>query len=142
MELLKQYAALPYVDGPDGPLVLLVSSRETGRWVIPKGWPKSQLTAAELAALEAFEEAGVAGETGDSPIGSYRYIKKLHFWAWNRCEVDVYPMKVTQQFLKWPERKSRRQVWVAPERAARMVGERGLKRILVDLRARVLQQPA
>ncbi len=133
MEPLKQFAVLPFVEGPEGWLVLLVSSRGTGRWVIPKGWPKTQLTGRELAALEAFEEAGVGGDVGAEPIGSFDYTKRLHFLAWARCRVLVYPMKVTHQFVHWPEQRSRRQTWVGPEQAADLVRERGLAQILLRL---------
>lgn len=133
MEPLKQYAVLPFVEGPEGWLVLLVSSRGTGRWVIPKGWPKSQMSGRELGALEAFEEAGVGGEVAADPIGSFDYTKRLHFLAWARCRVVVYPMEVTHQFARWPEQGSRRQTWVGPEQAADLVRERGLAQIFLRL---------
>ena len=41
MTVHQQFAALPYVRSAAGVLVLLVTSRETRRWVIPKGWAKS-----------------------------------------------------------------------------------------------------
>jgi 8-oxo-dGTP pyrophosphatase MutT (NUDIX family) len=137
VEPLKQFAVLPFVEGPEGWLVLLVSSRGSGRWVIPKGWPKAGMTGRELAALEAFQEAGIGGDVGDDPIGSYDYTKRLHYLAWAKCRVVVYPMKVAHQFLRWPEQSSRRQTWVGPEQAADLVRERGLAQIFLQLVTRL-----
>jgi 8-oxo-dGTP pyrophosphatase MutT (NUDIX family) len=133
MEPLKQYAVLPFIEGPEGLRVLLVSSRGTGRWVIPKGWPKSNMSGRDLAALEAFEEAGLGGEVATEPIGSFDYTKRLHFLAWARCRVVVYPMKVTHQLMRWPEQATRRQTWVGPEQAADLVREPGLAQIFLRL---------
>lgn len=137
VEPLKQFAVLPFVEGPDGCRVLLVSSRGSGRWVIPKGWPKASMSGRELAALEAFQEAGIGGDVADEPIGTFDYTKRLHFLAWARCRVVVYPMNVTHQFLRWPEQSSRRQTWVAPEQAADLVRERGLAQLFLRLAQRV-----
>jgi ADP-ribose pyrophosphatase YjhB (NUDIX family) len=38
--------------------VLLVTSRETGRWIIPKGGPIKGFKPAKTAAREAYEDAG------------------------------------------------------------------------------------
>src|SRR5215218_7543079 len=74
----QQYAALPLAIGHDGQQqVLLVTSRETGRWIIPKGWAEKGIKAHVLAAREAYEEAGLRGDIGHEPIGRYRYTKWL-----------------------------------------------------------------
>ena len=77
---MRQIAVLPYrTEGPaiDAPIrILLVSSRGTGRWVIPKGRPESKLTPHASAAKEAEEEAGVLGATCPTPLGSFRYRKR------------------------------------------------------------------
>lgn len=133
MEPLKQCAALPYVE-IDGRLhVLLVTTRGRGRWTIPKGWPKRSKDDPDLAAKEAFEEAGVAGEIGREPIGSYLYTKRLHWFSWVRCEVAVYPLRVDRQFIKWPEMASRKLLWVEPDRAAKLVRDRQLAALLSTL---------
>src|SRR3954447_19097569 len=69
----QQYAALPCVEIEGETRVMLVTSRETGRWVLPKGWAEKGLSGPELAGKEAFEEAGVLGEVGTEPVGSYTY---------------------------------------------------------------------
>ncbi len=73
-----QVAALPIGFGRDGLVyILLVTSRETKRWVIPKGWPSRKMSDPNAAAREAREEAGVTGKIGRKPIGTYSYRKVL-----------------------------------------------------------------
>ena len=131
MPPLQQFAALPYVEHPDGVLVLLISSRDTGRWVIPKGWPKSKLTPSGLAALEARQEAGISGDIATEPLGSYDYTKRLHLLSWARCRVEVFALRADVQALDWKEKPDRRQLWCPPRHAAALVREVGLSRLLV-----------
>jgi hypothetical protein len=91
---------------------------------------------AELAALEAYEEAGVKGDMGAEPLGSYLYTKRLHIFSWVRCSVDVYPLQVRWQELDWPEKSSRRALWVPPLEAASMVWEAQLAEVLRDFAVR------
>jgi 8-oxo-dGTP pyrophosphatase MutT (NUDIX family) len=139
MEPLKQCAALPVIE-VDGELqVLLITTRGRGSWTIPKGWPKRKLPDPDLAAKEAFEEAGVAGEIGRQPVGSYLYTKRLHWFSWVRCRVTVYALHVDRQFLDWPERSSRRAVWIDRKEAAGLVRDKNLAALLrrpLDIRAR------
>lgn len=118
-----QHAALPYVEAGGGVLVCLITSRGSGRWVVPKGWPKTGMAPHELAELEAYEEAGLQGHIGKTPLGSFTYAKRLHVFSSVVCTVDVYPLKVRKQLLKWPERKSRHLEWMPPSRAAKLVAE-------------------
>jgi 8-oxo-dGTP pyrophosphatase MutT (NUDIX family) len=128
-----QVAALPLTLGEDGlARVLLLTSRETRRWVIPKGWPMRGRKPHEAAAREALEEAGVTGHTGKKPIGSYRYFKRLagHF---DCCQVDVYPLWVDKQLKSWRERGQREARWFTLEEAAEVVQEPGLVALLREL---------
>jgi 8-oxo-dGTP pyrophosphatase MutT (NUDIX family) len=130
MEPLKQCAALPVIE-LDGKLqVLLITTRGRGSWTIPKGWPKRKMADADLAATEAYEEAGVAGEIGRIPVGSYLYTKRLHWFSWVRCRVTVYPLHVDRQFLDWPERQSRKAIWVDQKEAAMLVRDKHLGALL------------
>jgi 8-oxo-dGTP pyrophosphatase MutT (NUDIX family) len=70
-----QYGALPYREIKSGVQILLVTSRGTRRWIIPKGWPQRGMPAHRAAALEAFEEAGVVGKVSKKTVGSYWYDK-------------------------------------------------------------------
>ena len=89
-----------------------------GRWTIPKGWPKPGLEDAEMAAREAFEEAGVEGDISPAPSASYDYTKRLHLFSWARCSVDVYGLRTRCQELDWPEKQSRKLRWIEPDKAA------------------------
>jgi 8-oxo-dGTP pyrophosphatase MutT (NUDIX family) len=129
---LKQVAALPFVETEQGQLVLLVTTRGRGQWTIPKGWPKPGLADSELAAREAFEEAGVEGEIAPEPVGAFGYTKRLHLFSWTKCSVDVYALKVRWQVLDWPERQARQLKWVGAEEAASMVREAQLAGVLRD----------
>jgi 8-oxo-dGTP pyrophosphatase MutT (NUDIX family) len=131
----RQVAALPLavVDGEIR--VMLVTSRETGRWVLPKGWPIKDLQAHEAAAREAWEEAGLRGEVSPRPIGAYRYDKRLDGEAVVPCEVAVFPMSVAEERPDWPERTQRVRRWMSPGQAALAVEEGGLASLLLDLAA-------
>lgn len=131
-ELHRQYAALPFVEVAGAVEVCLVTSRETKRWIVPKGWPKAGLTPHELAAREVEEEAGLTGEVGERPIGHYLYRKRLHFFSRVTCRVEVYPLRVTCQLLDWPELSWRQRVWVNPAEAASMVDDEGLAELIRD----------
>ncbi|MDP1736054.1 MAG: NUDIX hydrolase [Caulobacter sp.] len=126
----RQYAALPWREGKDGLEILLITSRETRRWVIPKGWPMITLAAHDAAAQEAFEEAGVRGTISETPIGAFRYRKRLKTGKAQLCRVDVFPLAVATELKSWPERRQRQRRWIPALEAARMVEEPGLRRLI------------
>jgi 8-oxo-dGTP pyrophosphatase MutT (NUDIX family) len=128
---LVQFAALPYRKVDGATQVLLATSRDTGRWVIPKGWPMKNRKPHEAAAQEALEEAGLKGKPGKKPVGSYQYWKRLkeHFVL---VTVLVFPLEVTRQLKSFREAGVRRLEWVSPLEAARRVDEAGLASILLD----------
>ncbi len=129
-----QYAALPYRrNGNARTQIMLVTSRESGRWVIPKGWPKKRKTPSATAAREALEEAGVVGKVGRDSIGSYRYKKRLKSGAVVACEVRVFPLKVKRQQKSWPERGEREIQWFSRAKAAKVVRESALRDIIRNL---------
>ncbi len=133
-----QYPALPYRGGEKSELeVMLITSRQTRRWIIPKGWPKSGMPPHLTAAEEAFEEAGVAGKISKRPIGSYSYDKILEEGNRTRCSVRVFALRVVRQHKKWPEKRERRIVWYTPTEAARRVREPHLRRIIRNFAKRV-----
>jgi 8-oxo-dGTP pyrophosphatase MutT (NUDIX family) len=130
---LRQVAALPFRIGADGAAqVLLVTSRATRRWIIPKGWLMKGLKPCDAAAQEALEEAGVVGRVDKKPIGRYAYFKRreAHF---DICEVDVYLLAVEKQAKTWRERGERKAEWFSFEEAAQLVEEPGMVAILRDL---------
>jgi 8-oxo-dGTP pyrophosphatase MutT (NUDIX family) len=129
-----QYGALPYRRGGGSRTqVMLVTSRVSGRWVIPKGWPKKRKSPCATAACEALEEAGVVGKVGRASIGSYSYKKRLKSGAVVACEVRVFPLKVKRQQKSWPERGEREIQWFSRTKAAKVVRESALSDIIRNL---------
>jgi 8-oxo-dGTP pyrophosphatase MutT (NUDIX family) len=108
----------------------LVTSRETKRWILPKGWVKRGRPLHETAADEAREEAGLIGRIGREPIGRYTYRKRLHLLASMMCVVDVFPMEVSEQLQTWPEKAQRRVAFFSPVEAAGLVQEPELADLL------------
>ncbi len=130
MDEAKQVAALPVRTGEDGSLeVLLVTSRETGRWVIPKGWPSKRLSDRDAAAREARQEAGVTGTMKNRPIGTYRY-RKVQPEGTRLLDVTVYLLKVEREKKRWPEKDQRQRSWFKLDAAARRVREPSLQRLI------------
>lgn len=126
-----QTAALCYRRHEGAAQVLLITSRGTGRWIIPKGWLMRGKNASEAAATEAWEEAGVRpGKRARRPIGSYRYDKTADSGLPLPVETLVFPIEVRALADDFPEACERRRRWVTPEEAAQMVDEPELKRIL------------
>ena len=126
-----QYAALPYRRRDGGAIeVMLVTSRETRRWIIPKGWPIAGAKPHASAAREALEEAGVVGRTDADAIGTFRYTKRLKNGAEARCKVAVFPLEVKAQRKRWREKGERKARWFDIAKAVRAVQEPGLRRLL------------
>jgi 8-oxo-dGTP pyrophosphatase MutT (NUDIX family) len=86
---------------------MLVTSRQTQRWIIPKGWPQKGKAPCDSAAAEAFEEAGVVGSVGKHSVGTFNYEKHLKNGGVVACEVHVFPLEVRRQSKQWPEREQR-----------------------------------
>lgn len=126
----RQVAALPWRRGADGLEILLVTSRETRRWVTPKGGRMPGKTDPEAAAIEAMEEAGAEGPVGDEPLGTFRYLKVLRRRAPRWCVVSVYALEVTTVHSEWKEQGERDRVWMSVEQAAACVGEPDLAEII------------
>jgi 8-oxo-dGTP pyrophosphatase MutT (NUDIX family) len=126
-----QYAALPYrSDGKSRTEVMLVTSRETQRWIIPKGWPHRGKAPHDSAAREAFEEAGVVGAVGKRSLGSFPYQKRFKNGAVMVCDVHVFPLRVKRQRKQWPEKAQRDVKWLSAEDAAETVKEPLLSEII------------
>lgn len=110
--------------------VLLITSRDTGRWVIPKGWPMQGLSPAEAAAIEAWEEAGVRGEINPDSIGGFAYDKVISPTQAIPCTVAVFALRVAALHTDFPERKQRRRKWFSAGKAAGKVAEAELRQLL------------
>ncbi len=121
---------------------MLITSRRSRRWIIPKGWPMPDRPPHKAAALEALEEAGVTGEIGARPLGSYRYRKRLKDGSKIICEVEIFPLKVTAQLARWPDEGKRMVKWFSPARAGKVVQEPMLKAAILSIPVSAAERPA
>jgi len=132
-----QYGAVAYrLSAGSRPQFMLVTSRETRRWIIPKGWPKKGKSPHHSAAREAFEEAGVVGAVGRRSVGSFSYEKRLKNGGAVVCEVRVFPLQVRRQNKQWPEKRERIVKWLSASQAAEKVKEPKLSAIILRLARR------
>jgi 8-oxo-dGTP pyrophosphatase MutT (NUDIX family) len=133
-----QCAALPYRRLADAVIeVMLITSRDTGRWVIPKGWLGEGLAERESAAREAHEEGGLVGRMGERSIGIYHYDKRLADGSSVSCAVEVFALEVERQLGSWPEREQRQTRWFVLQEAAEAVDEAELADIIRNLPLRL-----
>lgn len=130
--IYPQYAALPIKAEGNATKALLITSRETGRWIIPKGWPERGMEPHEVAAMEAYEEAGISGEIGPAPVASYHYRKRLRSGRERLCRVGVFLLQVKVEFSDWPERQQRQREWYSIGEAALRVEEAELADLLLS----------
>ncbi len=128
----RQCGALPFSVDENGDVrVMLVTTRGSRRWVIPKGWPMRDRTAADTAVQEAYEEAGLVGTiVGDAPVGCYRYEKRRSARRPETFEVAVFLFAVERQLAKWPEKAQRKTRWFDPVEASACVASTELADIL------------
>jgi len=134
-DVLQQAGVIPYSVVDDDIFVLLVTSRDTGRWLIPKGYVEEGYTPAAAAAKEAYEEAGIKGVMdSDVPLGFFTYFKRLKCGTDTPASVEVFLLRVEKQCKKWPEKKERRLAWFTPDEAALLVKEPGLAQLLLRLK--------
>lgn len=136
MKSVKQVGALCYRRTRRGTLrLLLVTSRDTGRWIIPKGWPEKHLTDRRAAAQEAIEEAGAKGRIGRRPVGRYRF-RRVEAGRGQKLKVSVFLLAVGELRRTWPEQKQRKRRWFSVEGAAGRVAEPELKALIRGLGGR------
>jgi 8-oxo-dGTP pyrophosphatase MutT (NUDIX family) len=125
----KQFAALPFRTKNAQLSILLITTRRKQRWSVPKGSPMQRKRSYLIAALEAYEEAGLLGRVSTTAIGSFRHSKregkrKVIY------RVKLFPFEVKKQRRRWPERKQRRAVWLPASEAARRVHRTELRRLI------------
>lgn len=130
----RQVAALCWRRGAGGVEILLVTSRDTGRWVTPKGGRMAGKSDAEAAAVEAFEEAGVEGQVQTTPLGGFRYMKRLKRRGSRLTHVSVFALKVERELDDWPEAAQRTRRWFSTTEAATLVEEVDLAALIGGFR--------
>ena len=131
-DVRSQFAALCYRVRKKKVQVLLITSRNTKRWIVPKGWPMDGKTPAESAAIEAWEEAGVRGHSDGRCIGIFSYSKETDSEGELPCLAMVFAVEVASLADDYPEVSERKRTWVSRKQAAKMVDEPELSRILLD----------
>lgn len=128
-DVRAQFAALCYRYKNDKLQVCIVTTRGSGRWILPRGWPTHKKTAHDGAAIEAYEEAGITGQVFPNAVGTYVYDKPLDDGV-APVLVVVYAIHATQVAKKWPEKSERKRKWVSLRTAAKKLDEPGLKQIV------------
>jgi 8-oxo-dGTP pyrophosphatase MutT (NUDIX family) len=136
-----QYAVLPWRKAGNAVEILLITTLNTHRWIVPKGWPLDGKTPSATAAQEAMEEAGISGEIATTPLGSFHYNKLRKNGDTVSCKVDVFPMKVSRQRRSWDDKKIREVRWYSVDEALARVSEPGLRRLISKF-AGVAAKPA
>ena len=131
-----QSGALPYAVVDNRVVFLLVTSRRTGRWIFPKGSISAGMTAWDSAAKEAMEEAGVIGQIGTEPLGSY-----LNNDQGALVQVDLYPLRVDAQMEHWDEMEQRLRHWALLTETRRLLADRSLGRIVGALHRQLTAKP-
>ena len=133
-EILPQAGVIAYRIRRGKVQVLLMTSRDTGRWIIPKGNIKPGTTPSQVAAQEAFEEAGIKGTiVSSTPLGMYTYSKKLGSGEARAATVEVFLLHVQKHVKKWPEKGERQLAWVSAKEAVGLIEEPGVVPLLVRL---------
>ena len=130
---IRQVAAVPFRLTSNGEMqVMLITSRSTERFIVPKGWTMKGKSGCEAASVEAFEEAGVSGRMIEDPVGRYRYWKRLskHFVP---IDVTVYLLSVESELANWDEADARQRAWLAPPVAATLIDEPELASLVGSL---------
>lgn len=141
-EAIEQFAAICYRKVGDNLVeILLITSRDSGRWIIPKGWPIAKLAPHQVAEREAWEEAGVKGKARKRPFGFYTYIKTLANGERVPSVVQVHLLQAEKIDEKFPEEKQRNSRWLPPLEAAALVHEPELKSLLGKVERAVVRPP-
>lgn len=131
-EVRTQFAALCYRVRQGKVQVLLITSRGAKRWIVPKGWPMDAKTPGAAAAREAWEEAGVRGRVTGGCLGVYSYIKAVDDTEQLPVIAMLYPIEVQMLADKYPEAGQRRRKWMSRKKAAKLVSEPELARMIRD----------
>ena len=129
-DVKTQFAALCFRVIKDKPEVLLITSRGTKRWIVPKGWPMSDKTPGNCALREAYEEAGVIGRVSERPLGIYPYYKLMDDGTEVPCAGLVFPVHVSALKAEYPEAAERRRKWFSVRKAAVRVDEPALAALI------------
>lgn len=129
-DVRSQFGAICYRVVNGKVQILLITSRRSRKWIVPKGWPMDGKSPAQAAAIEAWEEAGVIGKEHPECVGLYSYTKEAGKIGTYLCVVSLFAVKVKRTSQNFPERDQRKRKWVSPKKAAVLVAEPELGKIL------------
>lgn len=138
-DVRTQFAALCFRIVKDKPQILLITSRGSKRWIIPKGWPMEGRTPGQCAMREAYEEAGVIGKSADQPIGLFPYLKLMDDESELPCVALVYPVRVRILRAEYPEAGERKRKWFSLKKAANKVDEPELAQLIRNFEPKLLR---
>ncbi len=127
---LVQYAALVYRMRDGKVQVLLVTSRKSQNWILPKGSPIANLKPHQTAAQEAWEEAGVKGRADKKCLGRFRFDRQGRGNRRQLCVGLVYPLQAKKLARNFPEAGQRQRKWLSPKKAARRIANPELSEIV------------
>lgn len=138
-QAIEQFAAICYVQLPEGIKVLLITSRQSGRWIIPKGWAMDNRAPHQVAEREAWEEAGIRGKAKKKPFGYYTYLKMLDTGDRVASVVQVHLVEAAASDVEFKEKGQRTVAWLPPHEAAALVREPELKSLLGQVEAAIIK---
>jgi 8-oxo-dGTP pyrophosphatase MutT (NUDIX family) len=128
----RQYAALPWRRSDIGLEIMLITSRETRRWVLPKGWGHKGEPPIIAAARETLEETGATGRVDPTALGDYRYDKLMKSGRVRKLKVTVYGLEVLHEHDEWPEMAVRQKLWIRAAEGAELVDEPELRVLIAQ----------
>lgn len=128
-----QYGVIPFRIRKDRVEIMLITSRNARRWVVPKGWPIGRKPPRQVARIEALEEAGLEGRLGKQPVGFFHYLKRIDSGAVVLCRVEVFTLAVRRQRKTWLESHERTRRWFPSEHAIELVREAELKELIATV---------
>ena len=137
-KIVEQSGVIAYGLNEGNLSLVLITSKSTKRWVVPKGHIEPNLTAKESAEQEAFEEAGIEGVVSDVTVGSYDYTKHDKEDS-NIYRVSLFPMEIQRLHNDWPEANLRARQWMTIPQAVNAVNEETLKLLLKNFGEEMVQ---
>ena len=136
-KVFHQIGALCYKITDKDVKFLLITSRRSKRWIIPKGWKVEKMSNRKSVALEAWEEAGVQGWVSKRSIGTYYYRKRAGKNDFLTCAVKVFGLEVKARKKKFPEQGQRKLKWFEATKAIEIVTEPELKNLIKKFSAQI-----
>jgi 8-oxo-dGTP pyrophosphatase MutT (NUDIX family) len=138
-----QVGAVPWCRRAGSKLeVLLITSRRSGKWIVPRGWTSRLRRLPRSAKREALEEAGVRGFISREPIGHVDLPKDYRLAGTIQWRLALFSLEVTDVLETWKETGQRQRQWFSPEEAAKLVSPPEVGALILELAAAKQRQPS